>query len=45
MKYILKKAIADILPPTILNRKDKMGFPFHFICGRKTTPKHFSKIS
>ncbi|GAC1673797.1 MAG: asparagine synthase (glutamine-hydrolyzing) [Candidatus Acidiferrum sp.] len=27
MKYALKKAIGDILPPRILNRKDKMGFP------------------
>jgi asparagine synthase (glutamine-hydrolysing) len=27
MKYALKKAIGDILPPKILNRKDKMGFP------------------
>jgi asparagine synthase (glutamine-hydrolysing) len=27
MKYALKKAIGDILPARILNRKDKMGFP------------------
>jgi asparagine synthase (glutamine-hydrolysing) len=27
MKYILKKAVRDILPPKILHRKDKMGFP------------------
>ena len=27
MKYILKKAVKDLLPPNILNRKDKMGFP------------------
>jgi asparagine synthase (glutamine-hydrolysing) len=27
MKYALKKSIGDILPPRILNRKDKMGFP------------------
>ncbi|ASC70824.1 Asparagine synthetase [glutamine-hydrolyzing] 1 [Halomicronema hongdechloris C2206] len=26
-KHILKKAIRHILPPEILNRKDKMGFP------------------
>jgi asparagine synthase (glutamine-hydrolysing) len=26
-KYILKKTVKDILPPNILNRKDKMGFP------------------
>ncbi len=27
MKYILKKATKDLLPPRILERKDKMGFP------------------
>jgi asparagine synthase (glutamine-hydrolysing) len=27
MKYILKRSIGDYLPPKILNRKDKMGFP------------------
>jgi asparagine synthase (glutamine-hydrolysing) len=27
MKYILKKSVKDILPPKILGRKDKMGFP------------------
>ena len=27
MKYILKKATANVLPPIILKRKDKMGFP------------------
>lgn len=27
LKYILKKAVRDIIPPSILNRKDKMGFP------------------
>lgn len=27
MKYILKKTMKDILPPLILERKDKMGFP------------------
>ncbi len=26
-KYLLKKAIKNLLPPQILNRKDKMGFP------------------
>ena len=26
-KYILKKSIANWIPPKILNRKDKMGFP------------------
>ncbi len=27
MKYIFKRAIKNIIPDTILNRKDKMGFP------------------
>jgi asparagine synthase (glutamine-hydrolysing) len=27
MKYILKKTIRDLVPDTIMNRKDKMGFP------------------
>ena len=27
MKYILKKAVKNILPATIFHRKDKMGFP------------------
>jgi len=27
MKYLFKRAIRDLLPPTVLNRKDKMGFP------------------
>ena len=27
LKYLLKKTVKDILPPEIINRKDKMGFP------------------
>jgi len=27
LKYILKRAIAGVLPDAVLNRKDKMGFP------------------
>jgi asparagine synthase (glutamine-hydrolysing) len=27
MKYIMKEAVKDIVPPNILQRKDKMGFP------------------
>lgn len=27
MKHVLKNAVADLVPPTILNRTDKMGFP------------------
>lgn len=29
-KQILKNAFSDIIPSSILNRKDKMGFPFPF---------------
>ena len=27
LKHMLKSALAEYVPPTILNRKDKMGFP------------------
>jgi asparagine synthase (glutamine-hydrolysing) len=27
LKYILKRAIGDLIPRSILDRKDKMGFP------------------
>ena len=27
MKYILKRAVCDLLPKSVLERKDKMGFP------------------
>ena len=27
MKYILKRAVRDVVPPPILARRDKMGFP------------------
>jgi asparagine synthase (glutamine-hydrolysing) len=27
LKYLLKRAAGDVVPPTILHRKDKMGFP------------------
>ena len=27
MKYLLKRAIKDLIPQGIYNRKDKMGFP------------------
>jgi asparagine synthase (glutamine-hydrolysing) len=27
MKYILKRAVGHLLPPAVLARKDKMGFP------------------
>ena len=27
MKYIMKRAVKDLLPPGVMARKDKMGFP------------------
>lgn len=27
MKHLIKRAYADVIPPEILNRRDKMGFP------------------
>lgn len=27
MKYVLKRAVGDLIPPAVLARKDKMGFP------------------
>lgn len=27
MKHLIKQAYADVIPPEILNRRDKMGFP------------------
>jgi asparagine synthase (glutamine-hydrolysing) len=27
LKYLMKRTVKDIMPPEILNRKDKMGFP------------------
>jgi len=41
MKYILKKAIKDVLPEPILNRKDKMGFPVPFQIWAKNQAKDF----
>ena len=37
MKYLFKQAVKGLLPPTVLNRKDKMGFPVplqHWARGR-----------
>lgn len=41
MKYILKQAVSHILPPQILNRKDKMGFPVPFHLWVKKELKDF----
>ena len=37
MKYLFKRAIADVLPASVLERRDKMGFPVplqHWARGR-----------
>lgn len=41
MKYLLKKAIKDIMPTEILNRKDKMGFPVPLHLWSKNKAKSF----
>ena len=41
MKYILKRAIRDWLPRTILNRKDKMGFSVRLAFRAKTGAQGF----
>jgi asparagine synthase (glutamine-hydrolysing) len=41
MKYILKRSIGDFLPPKILNRKDKMGFPVPLHLWAKNEAKDF----
>lgn len=41
MKYLLKKTVKDIIPPKILNRKDKMGFPVPLHIWSKNKAKPF----
>ncbi|HET7117813.1 MAG TPA: asparagine synthase (glutamine-hydrolyzing) [Hanamia sp.] len=41
MKYLLKKTIKDIMPPEIMNRKDKMGFPVPLHIWSKNKAKGF----
>lgn len=41
MKYLLKKTIKDIMPPEIMNRKDKMGFPVPLHIWSKNKAKDF----
>ena len=41
MKYLLKKAIKDIMPPEIMKRKDKMGFPVPLHIWSKNKAKNF----
>ncbi len=41
MKYLLKKAVKDIIPEKIMNRKDKMGFPVPLHLWTKGKTKKF----
>ena len=41
MKYVLKKAVKDILPKSIFERKDKMGFPVPLHHWAKNKAKSF----
>ncbi len=41
MKYLLKKTIKNIMPPEIMNRKDKMGFPVPLHIWSKNKAKCF----
>ena len=41
MKYLLKRTIKDIMPPKIMNRKDKMGFPVPLHIWSKNKAKSF----
>jgi asparagine synthase (glutamine-hydrolysing) len=41
LKYLLKRAIKDLMPPEILNRKDKMGFPVPLHLWSKNQAKQF----
>lgn len=41
LKYLLKKTIRNIMPPDILNRKDKMGFPVPLHIWSKNKAKDF----
>jgi asparagine synthase (glutamine-hydrolysing) len=41
MKYILKKTIGKYLPPEIINRKDKMGFPVPLHLWAKNEAREF----
>lgn len=43
MKYILKRAVKDLVPAKILDRKDKMGFPVPLHMWAKGKAKNFIK--
>ena len=41
LKYLLKRTIKDTVPPEILNRKDKMGFPVPLHIWSKNNARDF----
>lgn len=41
LKYLLKKTVKNIMPPEIMNRKDKMGFPVPLHIWSKNKSKDF----
>ena len=41
LKYLMKRTVKDIMPPEILNRKDKMGFPVPLHIWSKNHAKDF----
>jgi asparagine synthase (glutamine-hydrolysing) len=41
MKYLLKRTIKDMIPPKIMNRKEKMGFPVPLHLWAKNHAKSF----
>lgn len=41
MKYLLKKAVKEVIPEKIMNRKDKMGFPVPLHIWSKNKAKDF----
>jgi asparagine synthase (glutamine-hydrolysing) len=41
LKYLLKKTMKDVIPPDILGRKDKMGFPVPLHIWSKNMAKDF----
>jgi asparagine synthase (glutamine-hydrolysing) len=41
MKYLLKRTIKDMIPPKIMNRKEKMGFPVPLHLWAKNHAKEF----
>lgn len=45
MKHLFKEAVKNLLPPAIINRKDKMGFPVPFSQWTKGVAKEFVRTT